>query len=102
MNKIKNIIINIVSLIVVLILIELTIPAAKGLTYGILHMFWPAIKEFYLSDWILSIILFFVGSLSLFGTIHISRKSENRLWAIVSGIVTIISFVTMFNVAPGE
>ena len=99
MDKLKRILIGIVVLVLLLIVIELTIPAANGLTYGILHVFWPAIKEFYLKDWIWSIVLFIVGAFCLFGTINISRRAENKLWAVVTGIITVISFISMFVTA---
>ena len=99
MDKLKRILIGIVVLVLLLIVIELTIPAANGLTYGILHVFWPAIKEFYLKDWIWSIVLFIVGAFCLFGTINISRRAENKLWAVVTGIITVISFIAMFVTA---
>ena len=100
MDKLKKILVGIVALVVLLLVIELTIPAAKGLTYGILQVFWPTIKEFYLKDWIWSIVLFIVGAFCLFGTVNISRNAENKLWAVITGIVTVASFIAVFVTAP--
>lgn len=101
MNKLKRIIITVVLIIIVLLFIELTIPAAKGLTFGILHIFIPTIKEFYIKDWIWSVVLFFMGAFLLYGTVHISKNAENKLWAVVTGVVSLASFISMFAAAPG-
>ena len=96
MRKLKAIVITVGALFLMLILIELMIPSARGLTYGLLKVFFPAITEFYLSDWILQIVLVVVGSICLYGTFRISRRAENKLWAVVSGIVSIVSFICTY------
>lgn len=101
MNKIKGFIAGILGLILVLSLLELFVPSARGITIGVLQILWVPFKEFFMSDWILSTVLFLIGSFALYGTVHISRRAENKMWSVVTGLVSVISYIAMFTKCSG-
>lgn len=101
MRKLKGIVIIIIVTIVMLLIIEAMIPTADGITIGFLGVFWTIINSYYLQDWVLSAVLFVVCSISAFGTVQLSRRNENNVWSIVTGIVTVASFIAMLARCSG-
>ncbi len=93
MRRLKGIIVGIAGLVLALLLIEVLVPQASGITIGILRFLWIPFKEFFIQDELLSIGLFVIFAVSLFGTIQLSKRKEAHLWSIISGIVSICSFI---------
>lgn len=94
MRKITGIVVGFIGLVATLLLAELLIPAADGITSGFLGMLWVPFKAWFLDDMVKSIALF-VLLCGITGTWILSKREENKRWAIVSGIISAASGITM-------
>lgn len=96
MERIKRAILLVFFLLVLLLVFEAIVPAAKGTAIGLLGVAWTMIKAFFLQDWVLNIVLFFAGSFAAYGTIHLSKRQETKMWGIATGFVSLISYISLF------
>ncbi len=96
MERIKRAILLVFFLLVLLLVFEVVVPAAKGATIGLLGVAWTMIKAFFLQDWMLSVVLFFAGSLAAYGTVHLSKRKETKMWSIATGFVSLISYISLY------
>ena len=96
MHKLQGIAVTVIMFIGMLMAFEAMIPAADGATVGIMGLLWAIIKPLFLQDWCFSIVLFVIGSIALYGTVHLSRKREQKVWSIATGIVSFLSYCFMF------
>lgn len=78
MRRIKGFLVGLLGIVVFLGLLELMASSAKGLTFGVLSLLWTQFKAFFLSDIILTIVLFVLLAAGLFGTLHLSRKKGSQ------------------------
>lgn len=102
MRKLQGIAVTVIGLIVMLLLFEVFVPAARGVTVGLGRVSWAFIKGFFLKDWVLSVGCFILGSIALCGTVFLSRRKETKMWSIASGIVSFLSYATMFVKCSGS
>ena len=102
MRRLQEIVVTVIGLFVMLLLFEAFVPEAKGVTVGFLGVGWAYVKVFFLKDWVMTVALFFGGSLMLFGSVLLSRRKENKMWSIASGIVSALSYAAMFVKCSGS
>ena len=96
MRKLGAVFAAILGIILALLLLELLVPAAHGITGGVLRLFWSIFAGLYLSDMVISIVLYVLIAVGIFGTVWgLSAKRETKIWGIVSPIVSLISLVLL-------
>ncbi len=97
MRKIIYVVYSSIFSIMILAVMELIIPNAKGLTGGLLSIIWMILRSLFLKEYIIRILLFFIGSICFYGTINLSAKKEHQMWSIASAIVSLLSFFALFQ-----
>lgn len=81
-----------------MLLAELFVPAFRGVFTGILrYLFYPVFKELFAQDLLIDSILFLVLAIVLFGSLHLSRRQENKVWSAVGVVSSIIGFFLVFK-----
>ena len=96
MERIKRAVILGLFLLGLLLVFEAVVPAAKGVTVGLFRVAWAMIKAFFLQNWVLSLILFLTGALAAYGTFHLSKRKETKMWGVATGITSFISYALLF------
>ena len=97
MRRIKAFFAGLAGLTATLLLFEVVIPTARGVTIGFLGYLWTIFKSQFLADTIWTTILFALLALGLFGTVYgLSKREERKVWGIAGAIVSTISAIALF------
>lgn len=102
MRWLKGVTAGFAAIFIILALFELFIPSARGILPGVGSMLWTIFTEFFAQDFVLTIVLFIVFALSLFGTVYLSKRSEKKVLFVVGIIVSIVSLIGMLAAATAR
>lgn len=102
MERVVELILTIILVLVICFVISLFIPPLKLVFLSLLTPLVEVVKQFYLSNFVVSIIVFAVVIIAMnLAGYAIGKRKENRAWYIVTAIIDLISLlflgINLFN-----